>query len=279
MAPHDEKKLVPVAYWRCWCKEHSHRSRDAAARCISKHEEPKKPFEQAVEDLWETPQYLDILAALKAGKSTSQIGKDLRASAHRVKELIHIAKCVDRFKAFEPSLDELSGRTRNCLATAQLLTLEDVAKAAHAGLLRSLPGMGRLGAEEVRLWCRPRTAAPPNAAADAIAMHMTQRAAQMRIDVANRSNLTLGDKRILESVFLRSMGPEHLHPWDWLSNAVRRRLERGGILNMNDLVAAMATGRSEHGELFYDLLQVEGFNRQCGLETFECLRIVEQRPH
>jgi len=150
MKPKLKAELVRVEYWDCGNPDHRHKTEDVALACIAKREARTALNTGARK--WTNEAYAAVLAEHRAGARQCDMAKSLSLSPERVRQVLAKAARLERAGASTDPLDTLSVRTRNCLLSQNLRTVEAVRAALAAGMLDDVPNLGDVSKSEVRRW-------------------------------------------------------------------------------------------------------------------------------
>ncbi|OGT89256.1 MAG: hypothetical protein A2286_14140 [Gammaproteobacteria bacterium RIFOXYA12_FULL_61_12] len=143
-------KLVRVEYWDCGSADHRHKTEDAALDCIAKRGKRTPPNTGARK--WTNEACAAVLAEHRAGARQCDLAKSLGLSPERVRRVLAKAEQLDYAVASTDPLDRLSVRTRNCLLSQNLRTVDQVRTALADGRLDDVPNLGKVSKTEVRQW-------------------------------------------------------------------------------------------------------------------------------
>lgn len=150
MKPKLKAELVRVEYWDCGNPDHRHKTEDVALACIAKREARTALNTGARK--WTNEAYAAVLAEHRAGARQCDLAKSLDLSRERVRQVLAKAARLERAVASTDPLDTLSVRTRNCLLSQDLRTVEAVRAVLAAGMLDDVPNLGDVSKSEVRRW-------------------------------------------------------------------------------------------------------------------------------
>lgn len=150
MKPKLKTELVRVEYWDCGNPDHRHKTEDVAQACIEKREARTALNTGARK--WTNEAYAAVLAEHRAGARQVDLAKSLGLSPERVRQVLAKAERLERAVASTDPLDTLSVRTRNCLLSQNLRTVEAVRAALASGMLDDVPNLGDVSKSEVLRW-------------------------------------------------------------------------------------------------------------------------------
>lgn len=150
MEPNLKTELVRVEYWDCGNLDHRHVSEKVARSCIEKCE--RRTAFAAGARRWTNEAYAAVLRQHRDGARQCDLARSLGLSATRIRQILDKAERLERAEESADPIDKLSVRTRNCLRSQALCTVEAVRAALAEGRLDDVPNLGSVSKDEVRRW-------------------------------------------------------------------------------------------------------------------------------
>lgn len=157
MKPKLKTELIRVEYWDCGNPDHRHKTEAVASACIEKRDSRAALSTSARK--WTNDAYAAVLKQHREGARQCDIARSLGLSAERTRQALAKAERLERAGESTDPLDRLSVRTRNCLRSQNLNTVEAVRAALADGRLDDVPNLGAVSKAEVRRWL---DGLPPN---------------------------------------------------------------------------------------------------------------------
>jgi len=102
--------------------------------------------------MWTDAAYAEVLREHRSGARQCDIARRLSKSPERVRQIIAKAIRIENAGVSTDPLDTLSKRTRNCLETLGLSTVDNVRSAMSEGILDRVKNLGAGSKNELQGW-------------------------------------------------------------------------------------------------------------------------------
>lgn len=150
MKPKKKTELIRVDYWDCGNHNHRHKTEAVASACMEKRDNRAGLTNGARK--WTAEAYDAVLKQYRDGARLCELARGLGITSTRVRQVLNKADKLELAGQSYNLIDKLSVRTRNCLQTWNLDSVEEVRAAMADGSIKKIPNLGKVSLEEIRQW-------------------------------------------------------------------------------------------------------------------------------